>query len=257
MQGYSNRLILIGFCAWMSVCLLLAGWVPSLEQELRFVWLISGMAGLVSSVGLAEAAKQDKLHREQVLRESMRAACLDNLTGLGNRQAFQEALETAVDRAEATEEPLSLLLIDVDHMEDINVLTGMAAGDQLLIWVARQTREYFDGKGAVARHDGDEFAVALPNLDLHQAFQLASRFRVTVHEASCEEDLLPLPVTVSIGVAEVDREERFDQLIHRAGHALQIAKRMGRDVVWFAHLEPELAEDSSIPMLNPTSGADA
>ena len=96
MRGISSRMILVGICAWISVCLLITGWIPEINDEYSSIWLLSGLAGLVSAVGLAEAIKADINKQKSLLDEYMQAAMTDGLTGLANRQALDRSLSSAL-----------------------------------------------------------------------------------------------------------------------------------------------------------------
>lgn len=252
MRETSSRMIFVAVCAWMSVCLLIGSWLPDLGNGLRFMWMVSGLTGLVSSVGLSEVIKKDIQRQEQVLQKYMAAALTDGLTGLANRQAFDQALTTTLAHMTPPRDRISVLLIDADHFKGINDTYGHQAGDDALRFLANTAATFFEGDGAVARYGGEEFAVALPGYRLKDAVSFAKRFRELVERTPCACGDKSVPITVSIGVAEAYAGENGDELIHRADMALYSAKRMGRNCVWFADPKPDSAAEMILEAITAT-----
>lgn len=234
MRETSSRMLFVGVCAWISLCLLFAGWFPDVQGQLSAVWQLSGLTGLVSAVGLAEVIKADIRKQEQLLHEYMQAAMTDGLTGLANRQAFDKALRSAFSEFSSGHPPLSIVILDIDHFKTFNDRWGHQAGDEILQAVARTAIDFFHHRGCVARYGGEEFAVVLPGTDLAEAFRLADRFRGRIKDLSCAYRTTSLHITVSLGVAELQTSENPEELIRRADTALYTAKRMGRDCAWFS-----------------------
>ena len=165
-------------------------------------------------------------------RESERNASLDALTGLANRRGlnerFGECLQSSTDRGE----PLSLLMMDVDHFKRFNDTHGHLLGDEVLCAIAGVLAGH-EANGITARYGGEEFALVLPGFSLEQARQHAEQLRekvAGVELRSATGQMLP-PITVSIGVAQMTGSETPQALIHAADKALYCAKRQGRDRV--------------------------
>lgn len=150
----------------------------------------------------------------------------DPLTGLPNRRAFTVALAAAQAQAEDGRRPLSVAMLDVDHFKAINDYQGHDVGDQVLVALAALLRAHAAGRGTVARFGGEEFVLLLPDCRLEEARLQCEYLRESIA-------LLPinLPVTVSIGVAELARGESAERGLKRADQALYEAKRGGRDRV--------------------------
>jgi GGDEF domain-containing protein/sensor domain CHASE-containing protein/HAMP domain-containing protein len=104
-------------------------------------------------------------------RALAQAAVTDGLTGLKNHRAFQEALHSAAQMAERLQQPLSLIMLDIDHFKQFNDRFGHPAGDELLQQVAQVLRESARAYDVAARYGGEEFALLLPNTALEQAVQ--------------------------------------------------------------------------------------
>jgi diguanylate cyclase (GGDEF)-like protein len=159
----------------------------------------------------------------------VRMAAEDPLTGLLNRRAMEERLEQELQRTARYGEPLSVLLMDVDGLKQINDAHGHAGGDRALRVVARAMREQSRAIDLTGRWGGDEFLVAAPNTDTAPATHLADRIRRAVVDSPDG----PAP-TVSIGVAtcrEQGRAVPASRLIALADDALYRAKQLGRNRV--------------------------
>jgi diguanylate cyclase len=174
----------------------------------------------------------DRLRREigAVRKESVQ----DPLTALGNRRFFSSALEKAVAEAHAVRDPLSLLVVDIDHLRKINDTYGHIVGDRVLRFVAATLKESLKGTDVSARCGGDEFAVILPRTTLAAALGVAEKLRQVITKAelvrrSTGEKHSTL--TVSIGVASLAAGASAQSLIEAAGVCLHAAKRSNRNCV--------------------------
>ena len=229
MRETTSRMIFVAVSAWLSLCLLLIGWLPELDQSFRPIWLISGLVGVVSAVGLSELIKTDIRAQERLIKEYRHAALTDSLTGLANRQALDTALRKALHEFSPQRNPLSLIMVDIDSFKAFNDRWGHQAGDMALKTVSNVAVKFFSGHGCVARYGGEEFAIAVPSMSLKETFKLAEEFRQRVSEAECVFLGKSLKVTVSAGVAEARDREDPDSLVRRADAALYEAKRSGRN----------------------------
>jgi diguanylate cyclase (GGDEF)-like protein/PAS domain S-box-containing protein len=168
------------------------------------------------------------------LREMVRT---DSLTGLLNRRAFDEALETETRRSARTGTPLSLLLIDVDRFKAFNDHYGHPAGDACLKLVSHHLRNSLKRPGDLAaRYGGEEFAAILPETDEDGAYLVAEGFRKALVGAKLEHRTSEKGiVTASVGVATYgsDNLDRSGStLLQTADEALYSAKAAGRDRVF-------------------------
>jgi len=160
-------------------------------------------------------------------RALAQAAVTDGLTGLQNHRAFQEALHSAVQMAERLQQPLSLIMMDIDHFKQFNDTFGHPAGDELLRQVAQVLRESARAYDVAARYGGEEFALLLPNTALEQAVQVAERLRQQIRALENPH----APISASFGVATYRRGTSPATLLHEADTALYRAKHSGRDQV--------------------------
>lgn len=243
MRETTSRMIFVAVSAYLSICLLIIGWLPELDNLFRPIWLFSGLMGLVSAVGLSELIKSDIRAQDKLLREYRHAALTDGLTGLANRQALEGALRNALHEFTPQRNPLSLIMIDIDNFKAFNDRWGHQAGDAALKSVSKAAVEFFYEEGCVARYGGEEFAIALPSISLKEALRMAEAFRSRVNEIECQYRQERFQITVSAGVAEARAGEALDSLVRRADEALYAAKRNGRNCT---HVS-ELLEPASIP----------
>jgi diguanylate cyclase (GGDEF)-like protein len=163
-------------------------------------------------------------------------AVLDHLTGLLNRTSLQRRFEELAEQAALTSEPISLVVLDIDHFKAINDEQGHARGDAVLRDVAYEVRKQLRSFELVYRLGGEEFLVVLPGTTLDEATAVAERLRSTLERA------LPggLTVTASFGVAgAVGAGVRFDELFAEADAALYRAKDLGRNRVEIAAPPPD------------------
>lgn len=177
--------------------------------------------------------------REAELRRANRMladlAAQDPVTGIANRRAFDERLASEWSRSRRNGLQLALLLIDVDHFKQFNDRFGHAAGDRCLrrVGEALGLSARPDG-GFAARIGGEEFAVILPEADMHLATQMAERLRVEVAALTIDNpDGTSGRVTISVGGVAAGHAETGDapSLFSRADAALYRAKRAGRNCV--------------------------
>jgi diguanylate cyclase (GGDEF)-like protein len=153
----------------------------------------------------------------------------DVLTGLPNRRSVMEELRHMAGGVQATGEPLSVLMADLDHFKDINDAWGHAAGDAVLEAFGRLLLENLRKEDLPGRIGGEEFLVLLPGLAENGAYNCAERIRRVVE--SLELEYPPERLTCSFGVSTFRRGENVDDLIRRADEALYSAKRAGRNRV--------------------------
>lgn len=161
----------------------------------------------------------------QQLRE---LASVDGLTGVFNRRALNEHLASAVEGSIRTSEPLSLILLDVDHFKSFNDVYGHAAGDDALRSVAKVLKSCARECDLVARYGGEEFVLVCSNTTLDQATDLANGARRRLSEIKG----LARSLTASFGVSTlIGSQERPEDLTAKADEALYLAKGAGRNCV--------------------------
>ena len=180
------------------------------------------------------ASKHEIAKLKETLEVVRNESLTDPLTSLANRKFFDQSLSGAISRAISRNEPLSLLMTDIDHFKIFNDTYGHLTGDQVLRLVAACVKQNVKGQDLAARYGGEEFAIILPNTDLRSADTLASQIRRAVMskqlmKRSTGEYLRS--VTISIGVATLKGNDSPQSLIDRADSCLYASKRAGRNRV--------------------------
>jgi diguanylate cyclase len=193
------------------------------------------------------ALSKSEINNLQQSLEAIRAESLtDPLTGLGNRKYFDRSIDMAVQNAQASGEPLSLLMFDIDHFKSFNDSYGHLTGDQVLRLVGLSLKQTIKGQDITARYGGEEFAVVLPNTALRQALTVADHIRRAVMSKELKKkstgEILGR-VTISVGVSMLKPGDDPDALIERADACLYAAKRNGRNRV-ICETDPEYVAET-------------
>src|SRR5499433_2488522 len=181
-----------------------------------------------------QASKQEISQLQEHLEAVRNESLTDPLTGLSNRKFFDQMLERAIAETKPNDEPLSLLLTDIDHFKKFNDTYGHLTGDQVLRLVAQAVKQNVKGQDIAARYGGEEFAIILPKTPLQQALTVADHIRRAV---ACKELIKRSTgenlgrVTVSVGVAMLHKADAANALTARAETCLSRAKRKGRNLV--------------------------
>lgn len=214
-----------GVAAALAVDPLQAFIVPSSFQSA--VLVMAAIAAIVSSFGFLQ------LHKERAEGEAARMATLDPLTGAYNRRIFHEIAERELSRARRAGQPLSIIILDIDHFRPVNESYGNRAGDEVLQRIADIVRTALRKEDMLVRYGGEEFLVMLPDVPGPGAVVVAGRIRKAVEAEALHVAGHNVPLTVSVGVsARLDEgPESMENLVGRADAALKLAKQRGRNRV--------------------------
>jgi diguanylate cyclase len=192
-----------------------------LGDRLTYAYVTFATIAAFASFGLSLGRQAERLH---TLSSS------DALTGLGNRRALQARLAEEFARARRYRSALSVLVVDLDRLKELNDRYGHRVGDLALVRVAGAIRQGSRATDFAARWGGDEFVLLAPNTTPDEALRLAQRVRLLTSES----EPVPEPITVSIGVATIAAGQTLpaaEELLRKADAALYDAKLGGRDRV--------------------------
>jgi diguanylate cyclase (GGDEF)-like protein len=156
----------------------------------------------------------------------------DTLTRINNRRNLFELAEHEFEVAKRYQQPLSIIMFDLDHFKNINDTYGHSVGDKMLERVAQVTHAQLRDVDIIGRYGGEEFVIVLPVTNAQKAFLLAQRILESVSAIRVHTDHGTAAVTLSIGIAETihaPQDESVESVIRRADEAMYAAKQAGRN----------------------------
>lgn len=176
---------------------------------------------------LLQEVEDTKDELEVLNHQLQRLVLTDGLTGISNRRHFDEVLNSFMKNYQKSKMAFSLLLLDIDFFKKINDRFGHQVGDIVLQELALKLQNATTETGFVARVGGEEFAVLLENMGEEDAYEWADRLRKMIEESAW----MHTPVTVSMGVAEINEQDNYSTILKRADDALYRSKQLGRNCV--------------------------
>ena len=162
-------------------------------------------------------------------RVATQSALRDPLTDTGNRVAMDQTLQREIDMSRRHLQPLSLLMLDIDHFKRINDTHGHSAGDEVLKAVAASIKGQLRNVDMVFRYGGEEFLILLSNTGREAAAMVGERLRFATQAKEYLADGKSIELTVSLGCSTLLPGESAESLLRRADSALYVAKREGRN----------------------------
>ena len=210
----------LGFMAAAYLLVLLAS-APSDAVAASWVTLV----GILFPAAALLRAVRDGV--TQLVRSLSEAALTDTLTGLRNRLALDQELGAEVERALRADQPLSVVIGDLDHFKTVNDRLGHRAGDEALVRVGAILEHHRRAADSIARTGGEEFTILLPGATEHEAYLVSERLRAAVEREFADD---PAALTFSFGVATYPAHGRSaDAVLEAADQALYAAKALGRN----------------------------
>jgi diguanylate cyclase (GGDEF)-like protein len=188
--------------------------------------LAAAQVAYIALLRTVATMRADYLRTRERMRVVEALAGTDMLTGLPNRRAVTERLESALAAARRSGQPVVVALLDIDHFKRINDMHGHAAGDRVLVALARIFTSQMRGSDFVGRWGGEEFLLVAPATPMHAGIEIAERLRGVI--AAWEFDH-GQPVTLSIGLSQFLQGDDSHALLQRADKALYRAKAAGRN----------------------------
>lgn len=160
--------------------------------------------------------------------EVKRLSITDPLTGVMNRSGFYRNIEAALELVQRKNQPLSLIMMDIDNFKSVNDEFGHDIGDEILTKVVTLTSQSIRKSDTITRWGGEEFLIIVPELKIDKAIELADRIRSNIEEKPL---LNNKTITCSLGVSNYLEGEPIEQCIKRADSALYDAKKEGKNMV--------------------------
>lgn len=201
----------------------------------RTALLVSGATGVlcIALLWLTWLLCRELRGRHRAEQELLRLAAVDPLTGLANRRSLDLALKNEWARAQRSLQPLSLLMIDIDHFKSFNDRFGHPLGDEALRLVAQNIAACVGRPtDLAARYGGEEFTVILPGTDTAGASLMAEKIRASIEALpAVTEHAVPLTVSIGINTWSGDAGTRQEDWVSNADKALYQAKSSGRNRV--------------------------
>ena len=167
------------------------------------------------------------------LKKARQESVTDGLTGVNNRKAFDRHISELVEKNTVSDNPFSLLILDIDNFKQVNDNYGHQTGDRVILAVINKCRQSIRSEDFLARYGGEEFAFILPRASLKNAVKKAKHICQTIASTRYFLDDVQgsptLSVTVSIGVATCQQADTRASIIERADKALYLAKQSGKN----------------------------
>jgi len=167
----------------------------------------------------------------KLFEKIQRQATTDGLTGLVNHKTFYEILEKELWRSRRYGGRISLIMVDVDNLKNINDVYGHRAGDKAIREISRRIKECIRQIDTAARYGGDEFAIILLNSTLEDATIVAQRMVDAVANSHTTWQKEQIPLSISVGLGQYDTEATPEDITSRSDQALYMAKQAGKNTV--------------------------
>ncbi len=167
----------------------------------------------------------------KLFEKIQRQATTDGLTGLVNHKTFYEILEKELWRSRRYGGRISLIMVDVDNLKNINDVYGHRAGDKAIREISRRIKECIRQIDTAARYGGDEFAIILLNSTLEDATIVAQRMVDAVANSHTTWQKEQIPLSISVGLGQYDAEATPEDITSRSDQALYMAKQAGKNTV--------------------------
>jgi len=167
----------------------------------------------------------------KLFEKIQRQATTDGLTGLVNHKTFYEILEKELWRSRRYGGRISLIMVDIDNLKNINDAYGHRAGDKAIRKVSQRIKECVRQIDTAARYGGDEFAVILLNTSFDDAIIVAQRMVDAVASSQATWQKEQIPLSISVGLGQYDPDTTPEDITSRSDQALYIAKQAGKNTV--------------------------
>ena len=233
--------VIVGFLFWgavFPVSMLTDRFIPQVHIPAE-MWNVPKMFVAFGMILAVVEDMQEALRRE---------ATHDGLTGVWNRSGIMGILERETLRAERQDQPLGVIMIDVDHFKSVNDTHGHRGGDAVLQSFVKQVASVLRPYDSLGRFGGEEFLIVAPGCGEAQTRELSERIRDAVADSRMAMNEKLIRITVSAGFAVYTSGCPLESLLHLADTALYAAKRSGRNRVEAAREEHASVASQQIPV---------
>jgi len=221
--------------AIVALVLLIAGVmvVVLIRFNLRMSREVTERIGAHAALQEVNVELQQRLDEVHALQKQLREQVMrDPLTGMYNRRFLDDALQTEIARAVREREPMSLMMLDIDHFKRVNDSHGHQAGDEVLKMLAGILRGEARRTDVACRYGGEEFVLLLPKMNIESARARAERWRQMFAEMDVPVESGQLRCTLSVGIAVFpEHGNSAEDLLRNGDRALYLAKALGRNRV--------------------------
>ncbi len=200
----------------------------SSEENGREAQLTQQLSDMQSKLDEMEKLAEVAQH---AIEEQRKKAMHDALTGLPNRESYQQRFEQEIKRIERYGGSLSLMVCDIDFFKRINDTYGHLAGDKVLKIIAKSLQRNLRDSDFIARFGGEEFVALMPETAAKEAKVVAEKLRRKVEESPFNFKKEPVQITISFGITQFAKGESLEDVFQRADKALYQAKDKGRNQV--------------------------
>ncbi len=160
--------------------------------------------------------------------QAINYAYTDNLTGIANRNKFEEVIDYELRQTKRYNFPMCLAIVDIDHFKAFNDNFGHLIGDEVLVALAQSLKKNIRETDLFARWGGEEFVILLKNTDVERSLRVLEKFRVIIENIQHDK---AGRITASFGVTEYQKGDTLDMMLQRADEALYQAKDAGRNCI--------------------------
>ena len=205
-----------------SLALVLSKQFPSVFYQFTVVVML--ILSTYSGQSINRFLRHYRLKLLSAESELQRKETTDPLTGIANRREFMRVTENELQRHLRLGKPLSLVVLDLDHLQELNLHYGADVGDMVLVEVSKRMKRATRGYDCLARYGTEEFCVLLPEAGDEVAEKIAARTRSTVQAMPVAAAGRELKISASVGVATLRQGDTVETMLRRAEEALMHAK---------------------------------
>jgi len=167
----------------------------------------------------------------KLFEKIQRQAVTDGLTGLANHKTFYEMLERELWRSRRYGGQISVIMVDIDNLKEINDTYGHSTGDRVIVEVSRKIKDCVRQIDIAARYGGDEFALILPNTPLSDAVVVAQRMVNAVAGSPIILNKKQVMLSISVGLGQYDADATPEDITSKSDQALYKAKQAGKNTL--------------------------